>query len=81
MPAASRAAAAAAVKQWEPLAGHPLQRSRRAARLDPPPPQADAACAEGGGWDVEPPPTEAERASCEIDQRTELSEAEWCRDY
>ena len=35
------------------------------------PPTADAttaACTEGGGWDVQPPPSEVERASCEIEQ-------------
>jgi hypothetical protein len=36
------------------------------------PPQArvlldSSSCAEGGGWDVEPPPSEEERAECQID--------------
>ena len=30
---------------------------------------------------MEPPPTEAQRASCDIDQRTDLSEADFYRDY
>ncbi len=34
-----------------------------------------AACEEGGGWDVEPPPTELERSRCEIDQISAASAA------
>lgn len=82
-----REAAAVVVRRLSGLAGQPMQRTQqRAARLDPPPPAAAAEaraalCAEGGGWDVEPPPTEAQRAGCQIDQRTALSEEEWYREY
>jgi len=52
-------------------------------RVDPVPPQAArAGCAEGGGWDTAPPPTEALRAECDIDQRdASLSAEEYFRDY
>ena len=46
--------------------GNPLRRSHPV--LDAAPPEVAATCSEGGGWDVEPPPTEAERRTCELDQ-------------
>lgn len=78
-----RKAAAVMVRRLSSLTGQPMQRTQqRTARLDPPPHEARAAlCAEGGGWDVEPPPTEAQRAGCNIDQRTALSEEEWYIEY
>ena len=50
------------------------ERSRSSPVLQPPPSEAAASCAEGGGWDVSPPPTEAERRSdCDLDQLSGLS--------
>ena len=69
------------------LAGSPMQRSPRRTRIDPLPPQLDpaegapAGCTEGGGWDVEPPPTDAQRAECQIDQRVGLSADDYYKEY
>lgn len=71
-----------------------LSHSPRArARLDQPPRERQSAerksksksapaCAEGGGWDVAPPPSEAARLGCDIDQRdASLSAEEYKREY
>jgi hypothetical protein len=54
-------------------------------RLDPPPSMTSvsgAACAEGGGWDVAPEPSEEQRTSCDIDQRDpSLGADEYMTDY
>ena len=42
---------------------------------------AAAGCTEGGGWDVAPPPSEAERASCDLDQLSGLSPAAFLAKY
>ena len=93
----SKQAMRAHVAALNSLAGSPMQRSPRRARIDPLPPQpgpqdaaagaaaggaGDAAgCVEGGGWDVEPPPTEAQRAECQIDQRVGLSADDFFKEY
>ena len=46
---------------------------RRAPRDD----VTGAACAEGGGWNVEAPPSEADRSSCQIEQLDRLSSSEY----
>ena len=38
-------------------------------------------CAEGGGWDVEAPPTAAARAACGIDQRASITADELLNEY
>ena len=52
----------------------------------PPPVLSEASssseCKEGGGWDVEPPPSETERSSCEIEQvSADLSADEFRRRF
>ena len=85
LPSSAREKAAAEVKAFSSRSGNPLQRMPRRARLDPPRVAAAGSpvltCMEGGGWDVEPPPTEEERKTCQIDQRTDLTEEEFYRDY
>lgn len=46
---------------------------RQAPRVEPAPTEPSASCAEGGGWDVEAPPSQAERETCEIDQLSSLA--------
>ena len=59
-------------------AGFALSASARAKPTPQPPPIEDlsaATCHEGGGWDVEAPPSQAEREQCEIEQVSGLSAA------
>jgi hypothetical protein len=61
-----------------------LVRPRVKPRLEPAPAEpAGALCHEGGGWDVAPPPTDSERASCSIDQLSagSLTAEAFYRDY
>ena len=67
---AERTATEAAVRAFATLAGAAtLSTRRQRPRLDAAPPELPGAiCKEGGGWDVDPSPTEAERETCDIDQ-------------
>ena len=51
--------------------------SRARATLDPAPREPAAPCEEGGGWSVQPPPSEDERAACEIDQLSHVDAARY----
>ena len=52
--------------------GHQTATGRVRPHVDAPPDEAPAGCAEGGGWDVAPPPTPAERAGCDLEQVSRL---------
>ena len=58
-----------------------MPRARPRIEPAPEPAAASATCAEGGGWDVEAPPSEAMRTACDLDQLSGLSAERYLREY